>query len=1115
MTYRERRQLFTQLTAAMEQRRWPQAIALARQLQAAGNLSREQYEAVLAAYIDGDAPEDLPAAAAAYAAQVPQDGVCHFYLGRAALLTGDGRAAEAHFQAALADASLQGWYRGAVHSIYATLCRELGRTAEAAEHYRQSAQYKDIAHGKAAEYSNYLFNLHYLAREQPFMLAAAQGYGRLWQDVPQYHHDRAKHRRHEKIRVGYISPDLHFHVVAFFSYAFLHNYDHSRFEVYCYTNCIEDDASREFAAQVTGWRNVRGFSMAQAAEVVYRDEIDILFDLSGHTGWGLLPVLAYKPAPIQLSGIGYFDTTGLPAVDYFLADHYTDPEQVAEGESNDAYFTEKLLRLPHSHFCFMWHDKPPAPAPAPCTKKGYVTFGSFNNFSKVTDAMLALWRDILAQVPGSRLYLKAKIFNTAYGRETALARLRAAGIDPAHVICGEQEARYLPCYADVDIALDTYPYPGGGTTCDALYMGVPVITLVGRRHNARFGYSLLMNAGLPELCAFTPEEYVAKAVALAGDKARLRRYHQVLRRQLLLSPVMQAEDYMGDVEAAYQRIYRQWLGEAAPARQPVAWTVAFMERVKAVEEGKAQGQHVHWYLQQALAHDPAHAAELWRAAAALAGGQYRYEAGWRAAQQAEAALGSAPQPDAAGPDEFRCTLYTAGAKCALESGRAAEAVQRYQRAAVCATSLKERLELYSASLLSAHACSDDPQAEIAAHRGYAACFRAPEGGKEPAWPEAVPYTSWPRQKPHRRLRVGYLSPDFREHVMFAFYYQLLAAHTAGAFELYAYTLSPTRDSYTQLVERAVDHFVPVHGMDFPAVAARIHADEIDILVDLAGHTVNSGLPVLAWRPAPVQVSGLGYTAATGLPAVDYFLTDSAADPEPDGAYWQAFHEEPVVLTSQFCYTGRTDVPTPAGAPCMQRGYVTLGVFHRYLKYTDHMLRLWLQLQQALPTARLLLKNGALNDVQTAQAVYERLASLGFDMDRVVLEGADENYMRRMLDVDIMLDTFPYTGGGITCDALYMGVPVVSRYGQTRGSRFGLSVLTAAGLPELAVGSDADYVARVLALAREPQLLDTLHQQLRPMLLASPLMDTPRYVAEVEQAYRQMGQIYAQKTGGMQ
>ena len=351
--------------------------------------------------------------------------------------------------------------------------------------------------------------------------------------------------------------------------------------------------------------------------------------------------------------------------------------------------------------------------------------------------------------------------------------------------------------------------------------------------------------------------------------------------------------------------------------------------------------------------------------------------------------------------------------------------------------------------------------------------------------------------------------------MFAFYYQLLAAHTAGAFELYAYTLSPTRDSYTQLVERAVDHFVPVHGMDFPAVAARIHADEIDILVDLAGHTVNSGLPVLAWRPAPVQVSGLGYMAATGLPAVDYFLTDSAADPEPDGAYWQAFHEEPVVLTSQFCYTGRTDVPTPAGAPCMQRGYVTLGVFHRYLKYTDHMLRLWLQLQQALPTTRLLLKNGALNDVQTAQAVYERLASLGFDMDRVVLEGADENYMRRMLDVDIMLDTFPYTGGGITCDALYMGVPVVSRYGQTRGSRFGLSVLTAAGLPELAVGSDADYVARVLALAREPQLLDTLHQQLRPMLLASPLMDTPRYVAEVEQAYRQMGQIYAQKTGGMQ
>lgn len=1101
MTYRERKKLFDELTTLMDRRAWPEAVAAADRLRTGGLADRRMYEAVLAAYIDSGLPgaaEKLAAAIPEYAAQFPQDGVSHFYQGRAALAAGDRRAAEQAFREALADEQMPAWYRGATYSICATLCRELGDAEQAAKLYLASAKYKDLAHGQASEYSNYLFNLHYLDRPQDEMLAAAKGYGALFAGVSQYTHDRARHRRHKKIRVGYISPDLHFHVVAFFSYAFLRNYDHSRFAVYCYTDCVEDAASREFAAMVDVWRNVRGLTDAQAAEVADHDEIDILFDLSGHTGWGFLPALARKPAPIQVSGIGWFDTTGLSAVDYFLADGDTDPVDV-DGTPNDAYFTEKLLRLPHSHFCFMWHDNPPPVAPAPFLGNGFVTFGSFNNFTKVSDRVLRLWAQILARVPQSRLYLKAKIFGDAYGREKALARIEAAGIDRTRVRYETTEAKYLAHYADMDIALDTYPYPGGGTTCDALYMGVPVVTLVGARHNARFGYSLLMNVGLGELCAFSPEEYIEKAVALAGDAPRLQRYHLTLRRQMRRSPVMQAEDYMGDVERLYEKIYHAWLGEEMPERMPAEWTAEALRRAAAfVQNPQQHGLHARWFLQEARKRDPAHAPELLRALADVCRVTKRFAEGFAAARAAEAALqekrGTCAIPkDNEGARAFRASLHAIGAKCALESGHAKAAVLWYQQAAQEATNDRDRLAMASAALLAAHAYEEDPGAEQQAHLGYAAFLP----------PKIQPFRTFPERGKHARIRVGYLSPDFRHHVMFAFYYALLVGHDAARFEIFLYSLGETHDHFTELAQQAADHFADLAGKRYDEVAKRIHDDGIDILVDLAGHTTHSGLPVLAYRPAPVQVSGLGYMAATGLPQVDYFLTDSAADPAPDGAYWAAFHEEPVVLTSQFCYTGRSDVPAPAGAPCKKNGFVTFGVFHRYQKWTDEMIRLWAEILQRVPTARLLMKCEALGDDATAAEAFDRLEACGLPMERVQLEGADAQYMERMRDVDIMLDTYPYAGGGITCDALFMGVPVVTRYGTTRGSRFGLSIFSAAGLAELAAPDAQNYVARAVSLAQDAETLDALHHGLRAMMMQSRLMDVEAYCREVETAYRLM------------
>ena len=1163
MSYREKIQLFQKLQQVMKERKWKEAVGLADALRAAGISDRHWYEAVLSAYIDGNAPEHISEAAEEYVSHFAptgnigdwgtMDGVACFYLGRAAYLQGEWPQAKRCFDAALQDTSMPEWYKGAACSIYATLLSRAGDVAAAVPLYLKSSQYKDLAHGKAVEYSNYLFNLHYLMKSPEFMFEAARGFGRLFAGIKPYSFSTRKLARRyhsrQKIRLGYISPDLHFHVVAFFSYAFFHFYDRELFEVYCYTDCVEDAASREFASITDRWRNVRGLTDEQTAAIVHEDEIDILIDLSGHTAWNFLPAMAFKPAPVQVSGIGYFATTGLDTVDYFLADHYTDPEDVPE--PNDRWFVERLLRLPHSHFCFMWHDAPDEPAPAPCTKHGYVTFGSLNNFAKVTDDMLAIWAEIMRQVPDSRLYLKTAIFNNPYGRQTVEQRLRRQGIDMERVIIGQHEMKYLHAYNDIDIALDTYPYPGGGTTCDALYMGVPVVTLVGRRHGARFGYSLLMNIGLEELCADSRDEYIAIAVGLAKDKERLRRYHQELRARMQASPVMDSADYMGAVELAYMHIWlerierelseaeiaqreaeeqrelehayaaRNWTQVARLAERIIAryWPDIGAESLSRVYYFAAMGRfechpanryeldRAGWWLEQALSLPQTAARELLLARAL--GDVCVFQTDYRAARAAYERCLAAYERIGDDPTGTVTPDMQAGALAALghvegylgsnEAGR-----NHYLAAAQIFSSLPQRYGAYSSALLSEHFLAPGDAAGVQAmnelHSGVNELFRNIH--RLPALSEAELGAGR-----HRRLRIGYISGDFRQQVMFYFYYQLLRGHDSEHFELYAYSLGKTHDGFTDSVAAAVEHFVDLSHLarDYEAIARRVRADEIDVLVDLAGHCALSGLPVLAYRPAPVQLSGIGYIHPTGMQAVDGFLTDSYADPPEFAEDWKGLTEKPLRLTSQFCYTGRTDVPRPTAAPCRKNGYITWGVFNRYEKITDDMLALWREIMQAVPDSRLLLKNEIAMAPSGRLLIQQRLRAAGIDVDRVTLEPVSSDYMARYLDVDIALDTYPYVGGGTTCDALYMGVPVVSMYGRRHGTRLGLSILSNAGLGELAAATPAEYVARAVGLAGDRDLLDVLHQNLRQMLLGAPLMDTQRYVGEVEMIYKELWQ----------
>ena len=354
------------------------ALAAAEQLLKLAPLNRPVMERVATLFIDHDKGEQAAAAVDFLQSNFKENGYLLFLRCRVEQLKQHWEEAIQYAEQALTRRDTNGWQTAMLHNILGHVYRRLGMIQQSAEHYRISGTMRNSSVTgddslAIQDYSNYLFTLHNLPCSREFMLAESQKYNDFFAGLTRYEHQRQQ--RHEKLRIGYVSPDLRFHVVAFFSYAFFKSYDKHRFEVYCYAKCEEDAASREFAAAVDHWTNIRYDTAEQAAARIYQDEIDILIDLSGHTANNCLPILAYKPAPIQISGIDWFDTTGLAAVDYFLADGYTDPEGL-----NDAFFTEKLLRLPHSHFCYMWHDAPLPVPPARYRENGYITFGSFNNY---------------------------------------------------------------------------------------------------------------------------------------------------------------------------------------------------------------------------------------------------------------------------------------------------------------------------------------------------------------------------------------------------------------------------------------------------------------------------------------------------------------------------------------------------------------------------------------------------------------------------------------------------------------------------------------------------------------------------------------------------------------
>jgi predicted O-linked N-acetylglucosamine transferase (SPINDLY family) len=360
-----------------------------------------------------------------------------------------------------------------------------------------------------------------------------------------------------RLRLGYVSPDFRTHSVAFFLEPLLAHHDPATVEVYAYAHVPRPDAVTErLKTRVQGWRDIHGLSDDQVADLIRQDRIDILVDLAGHTANNRLLVFARKPAPIQVTYLGYPNTTGLTAIDYRLTDALADPP----GET-ERYHTETLIRLPHGFLCYQPPSHAPAVAPPPAAVNGYVTFGSFNNLAKVTPKVVEVWARILKAVEGARVVMKNKSFSDAATRERCHEQFIRHGIERERIALRDRLTAledHLGLYHQIDLALDTFPYHGTTTTCEALWMGVPVITLAGHTHAARVGVSLLTRVGLPELIAQNEDDYVERAVALAQDLPRLTELRATLRQRMTQSPLCDAPAFTRNLEAAYREMWRGW-----------------------------------------------------------------------------------------------------------------------------------------------------------------------------------------------------------------------------------------------------------------------------------------------------------------------------------------------------------------------------------------------------------------------------------------------------------------------------------------------------------------------------------------------------------------------------
>jgi predicted O-linked N-acetylglucosamine transferase (SPINDLY family) len=442
------------------------------------------------------------------------------------------------------------------HFNLGTVMQDQCRMQEAVVCFRRAVE---LNPGHMTAHSNLLMNLQYDPEVTPEAILEES---RAWERahlariplLPAPANDRDPDR---PLRIGYVSGDLRRHPVGYFLDGVLACHDHGTFEAFCYANqSFGDDLTERLRRNSVHWRGIFGKPDEAVAEMIREDRIDILVDLSGHTARNRLPVFAGRAAPVQATWAGYVGTTGLSAMDYLISDRRETPE------GSDAWYCERVVRLPDCYVCYSPPEYAPPVAPLPAARNGFPTFGCFNNLAKINPRVTSLWIRLLREIPDARLLLVTKALGDPSVRERCREEFSRGGVAERVSFSGMlPHLDLLARYGEVDIALDPFPYSGGLTTLEGLWMGVPAVTLGGDRFASRHTLSHLTAAGLTEFIARDEDSYLAVATSLAGDPERLEAIRHGLRDRMAASPLCDCRGFTRNLENAYRAMWREWCAE--------------------------------------------------------------------------------------------------------------------------------------------------------------------------------------------------------------------------------------------------------------------------------------------------------------------------------------------------------------------------------------------------------------------------------------------------------------------------------------------------------------------------------------------------------------------------
>jgi predicted O-linked N-acetylglucosamine transferase (SPINDLY family) len=438
------------------------------------------------------------------------------------------------------------------------LLLDCGQLEEAFSYHKQAIE---RAPDFADLRNNYLMSLQYDARlSRQDIFTAHREFGERFELPlkPQWPNHAQKGDPNKRLKIGYVSGDFRRHAVSFFIEPVFVNRDKSQVEIFCYSNCAaEDDITQRLIASVDHWHPCYGLTDDQLAQQILADGIDILVDLSGHSSRNRLLSIARKPAPIQVTYLGYPGGTGLSAVDYRLTDQYAEPETASDPA--DRYYTETLFRLPDSLWCYNPAADMPEITPLPAIANGYFTFGSFNNVNKIDHESITLWSTLLKRIPTSRLVMAT--VPEGHIRDRLLANFAEQGIDASRInfygkLPSHEFQRKLQ---EVDISLDPLNVNGATTTCESLWLGVPVLTLVGKRFLSRAGFSVLSAAQMTEFAATNEAEFIDTAIRFANDLPQLSKIRTEMRQRLRNSALLDQRRYTRNLEQAYREMWQRFL----------------------------------------------------------------------------------------------------------------------------------------------------------------------------------------------------------------------------------------------------------------------------------------------------------------------------------------------------------------------------------------------------------------------------------------------------------------------------------------------------------------------------------------------------------------------------